>query len=371
MIISGGLIWWFFMRGDDTTINPNPNAPTSTTPTIIPTEKTTVIYQEPTLAYFPNKDGSVVVINQNGKINLIAKKNVQAIGEEEVKNLIGATFSYDGTKILAYLGERTNPTASVFDLKQKNWRPLKDVRWPASWSPNDYRLAYFSKTKTGQSLLTIDLGNAKAVPKKIADFSSADLIPHWTYPTTIILKERSSAYVATSIWKVDLKTNLISTVLGDRLGLQSTWDRTNNYGLISMNNNTINERLSLIDLSGKILRRFNFLTLPEKCIFGTEPVTTSQSGTSTKEIAMRKLVYCAIPRDAEKLGRKILPDEYWQGAIFTNDDIFKIDLESGDISPLDLPEKEVLDATNIETKNGLVYFINRLDGLLHAVSTSY
>jgi len=363
IVVAGALVWWFFMRGDGVENNPNQNTPTSTAPNVNPEEKSSVINQEPTAAYFPDESGEIIVINQNGKINKISENGVEIISEEEVKDLVGATFSYDGKKILASLGDKNNPTTSVFDLKQKSWRPLKDVSWPASWSPADYRLAYFTNTKTGQSLQTIDLGNIKATPKKIIDTNSADLIPNWVYPTTIILEEKSSAYTATSIWAVDLRNNTISAVMRDRLGLQGEWDKLNKYGIISANNNTITERLSLIDLSGKVLRKFNFLTLPEKCAFETENTTSTQAARTDK------LIYCAIPRGGQKLGTKILPDDYWQGAVFTNDEILKIDLQLGNVVLIKMPEKGSFDVTNMNVKNEFLYFINRLDGLLHRVST--
>jgi hypothetical protein len=76
--------------------------------------------------------------------------------------------------------------------------------------------------------------------------------------------------------------------------------------------------------------------------------------------------YCAIPRDQDTLGIARLPDEYDQKILFTNDDIYKISTIDGNSS--DLLSGQTIDATNLKIFNHILFFVNRYDQKLYAMT---
>ena len=121
-------------------------------------------------------------------------------------------------------------------------------------------------------------------------------------------------------------------------------------------------KLSLYDNSASLLANFSFLTLPSKCLFPFED--SMESGTSTT--ASIKFLYCAVPRNQDQLKTKTLPDDYQKMAIFTADNFLKINLIDGSVEQI--LADQALDGENLKIFGGNLLFINRLDGLLYAIS---
>ena len=134
-----------------------------------------------------------------------------------------------------------------------------------------------------------------------------------------------------------------------------------------------------------------FLTLPSKCTFNFEvpapiPVTgsvvaTTTTGThtsGTKAIVPTPIApttqapaylaaYCAIPQDTSKLNGAKLPDDYEKMSLFTQDNFYKIHTDTGATENFFLPT-QILDASKLKMFNNILFFVNRYDQKLYAIS---
>ncbi|MBI2033498.1 MAG: hypothetical protein HYT13_00125 [Candidatus Liptonbacteria bacterium] len=340
------------------TTSPTPTTPPTLTPP--PGQKLSLASQNPIRDYFLDSQNNLTLIEPDGQIVKITKSGSSILSSTAIQNLISASFSYDGQKILAIFGDRKDPQISIFDIQTKSWQSLDLKFESASWSPTSYKIAYFS-LKAGFKFLTItDIGDPKSKPQELLKMGVEDIIPLWIGPQEILLKEKNSAFWKSSSWLFDIQKNTLTTIIQDQLGLEFLWDRATGRSLMSVSNlNNKGGRLSLVDKNGNLINRLNFITFPSKCIFGGAKISTSTF-----------VLNCAVPRDQQKLSSTVLPDAYQKKAIFTSDDFYEIDLTNGSVKIRFSDLTKNFDADNLKVFLGRLYFVNRYDNRLYSISLS-
>lgn len=199
-----------------------------------------------------------------------------------------------------------------------------------------------------------------------------DLVPRWLNQNTVLLSEKSSALIGSSLWKYDVGRKSFIALETNKPGLQSAWNTSGTLGLVfGTKQSGRGGDLMLTDGSGKVLYRINFLTLPSKCLFAEKASALPSASTSTvplKQAPGKEILYCAIHRDPEKLRTSQLPDSYEKRELFTSDDFYMIDLGSGNTSPVFVDPEKDLDADNLKIFNNKLFFVNRFDARLYAIS---
>ena len=82
------------------------------------------------------------------------------------------------------------------------------------------------------------------------------------------------------------------------------------------------------------------------------------------------IVYCAVPKN---ISFRNLPDEWYQGNISFNDEIWKINLETGEtelIVDLEKTSGEIIDVLRLSVKEDYIVLINKLDMTLWGIDLS-
>lgn len=346
-----------------------------------------IVAQNPVLDFFVDKQNNVLLVQPDGRIIKLANGQQSILNSSTITDLVQAIFSYDGAKILAVFGNQTNSQASVFDVATKAWQPLAGIIKSAAWSPNNYQIAYFSEKNGANTLATLDASKTKNRPVELLKIRAQDLTLVWLNPSKILMSDKGSALYAGSVWSFDAKNKTIASIVEDKVGLESLWSGPADLGLIfGINLGGRGGRLSLIDTKGAPLNDLNFLTLPSKCAFDlqiqNQTSTPPSAPTSTKKTSsaprsstttvikttVSKLLYCAIPRDSRKMAVNQLPDAYGNKSLFTADDFYQVNLGDGGVAPLFTDQNTTLDAANLKIFNQTVFFLNRLDQKLYAIS---
>lgn len=230
------------------------------------------------------------------------------------------------------------------------------------------------------SLATLDTSNPKAKPQELVKLHLQDVSIRWIRQDRVILTEKSSASAMSSVWSYDIKSKKFS-LLSDGLGTESVWSGTStDTGLVF--EATKSKRggiLSLVGGTGNTLTYLKLATLPSKCSFSSEvdrsPAATLQTPTSTTSASSTpsapktvNVLYCAVPRDRARFLRAALPDDYLKKSLFTADDVYKIDLTQGNTLPIFDDKSQLFDASSLKVFNQNLFFINRLDNKIYAVS---
>jgi len=341
-----------------------------------------VVAQNQVVSYYVDDQNNVILVQPDGQIIKITRSEAVALSSSAIVNLIRASFSYDGKKILATFGDVLNPQSSVFDVASKSWTPLQQNLKSPVWSPNNYQIAYFVDKvvdrNTASSLATLDISNSKSKPEELISIRAQDLSLDWLNPTQILISDKSSALSMGSLLGFDIKKKVFSIIVEEKVGLDSIWSGATNTGLVfSANINSRGGDLTLYNARGDLLRQFTILTLPSKCAFdirvaSSTPATTikatSTTPSSSSPTSAKSTLYCAVPRDLQKFSTSRLPDEYEKEELFTTDDLYKINLENGDIEVIFNDISQNLDASLLKVFNQTLFFVNRFDQKLYALS---
>lgn len=348
-------------------ISPPPGGilPGEEQPIISSKQKFGLVAQNKTADYFIDKDNAISLIQPDGQVVQVRNGQTTTLSSTPIANLAHASFSQNGQFVLATFGGTSAQQQSVFGVVAKSWQPLDPKIKNPAWSPSDSQIAYLIPRGGRDALETLDVSKTQAKPKELFTLHGQDLVLDWLNANQIMLGERASARVPSSLWRFDIKNKTLTPILVDQTGLETTWNASGTRGV--MMTGSVGAQMSLVDQNGTALRLFTFFTLPSKCLFRDEIVkatsTSASAATSTGQF-----LYCAVPRDTETLQRNQLPDAYQKRAIFTSDDFYKINLADGSIAAFFKDESKHLDAYNLKFFNNRIFFVNRFDEKLYAIS---
>jgi hypothetical protein len=334
-----------------------------------------IVSNESILDYFIDAQNKTVVIEPDGEIKAITNGMASILSTSTFQNIASAAFSYDGKKILVSFASSTGPQTSIFDVAAKSWIKLPAGMQSPAWSPTDYQVAYLqSSSGRSETIYTVNAGNASVKPSVIGTVTAEDSMLQWLNKTTLILSDKPSVFTQGSVWFFNIPNQTLTAMAVEYPGLESAWSSTTStFGLIfSSNAQNSGGHLSFVDAKGS-QKTMAFTTLPSKCGFSLA-ISTSTTATSTtikapKIITTSSLsIYCAVPRDQQTLSIARLPDEYEQKILFTADDFYKINISDGVLSTIFNDQNQTFDATRLKVFNNTLFFVNRYDSKLYAIS---
>ncbi|OGZ02534.1 MAG: hypothetical protein A2946_01135 [Candidatus Liptonbacteria bacterium RIFCSPLOWO2_01_FULL_53_13] len=339
----------------------------------------TLVSDKEVSSFSVDKDGAVYLIQPDGQIVKVANGKQEVVSAAPIASLLSSAFSSDSKKVVATFLAGGLPQSSVFDMDAKVWQSLPANAEQPLWAPTGQTIAYLHGATDGKKeIVTQDLKNAKAKSQALASFAMEDVALSWPSSDIIIIASKSSARIAGAILSFNVKKKTISFLANDERGLMSAWNASSTKGLVfAANRNARGGGLTIRDASGNIQNQLALLTLPSKCVFGIEAIkqevetststtaTTSSKAKSAPKIELLEVLYCGIPRDAGLLLSQELPDSYQKRALYTIDDIYRIDLKDGFVEVLWAADDMWIDADAPKVANGKLYLLNRYDKKLY------
>lgn len=316
---------------------------------------------DPVLAYFVSAQNNITAIEPTGAIVTIVGGQSTTINSSTINDIISASFSYDGKKILVNFGDPASPQSSIFDLTTKTWAPLPQGIQSPQWSQANYQIAYLSATSGGKVVLsTIDASNLKKAAVTLFTLNASDLTLQWPSKNDFVLSDKPTSYNAGSIWLFNAQAGTLSSLVYETPGAEGIWSNntTTPYGLVfSIAASGQSDTLQLQALSGSApTQTLNFVTLPSKCAFNTTEPSSSLA------------LYCGIPRSSSGFSSANLPDDYNDMALFTSDDIYKINTATGATQVLWSDQTQSMDVSDVKLFNGTLFFVNRYDQKLYGLT---
>lgn len=321
-------------------------------------------------------DTSVIATGLDGKIfQVAASGSATPLSASALEDFVSAAFSYDSQKIVLAFGSADNRQFSVFDVKTRSWTPLPLGVVSAVWKPQSHTLAYAAEKNGLKTIFSLDMGSPKAKPAQLFSLRIEDLVLEWPTTNKISVAQKPSGFVPQTIFLFDVSKKTFSSPVIDAPGAMLVWDSTASRALEFFGNQIAKGgTFRIISAAGETINKFQFLTLPEKCIFVPEVLPTSTVATSTKTKAPlpveEKSIICAIPSEQSSLAQKTIPDEYYKRSFFTSDNIYKIDLEDGVASLLFGVGNKEVDVQNIFLAGNKLFFLNRADNKIYSLSLS-
>jgi hypothetical protein len=343
-----------------------------------------VLSSQPVLDYFVDAQNNITAIQPNGSMIAIANGQTTTINSSTVNDVISASFSYDGKKIVVNYGDPSDPQAGIYDVAANAWTALPQGIFSPQWSPTDnYQIAYLAASSAGKlTLQTINAASPKTAPTTLITLNANDLDLQWPTAGSFILSDKPTSANAGSIWVFNSPAGTLTPLIYEVPGAEGIWSHNAAipYGLTFFNNPSgQGDTLQLQAYSGSLpTQTFAFSTLPSKCAFNTESMSTTTSTTiiatgtpskvptSTPYLAL----YCGIPRSTSGFSSARLPDDYNTMAFFTSDDIYKINTATGGEQILWSDATQNMDVSDVKFFNNAVFFVNRYDQKLYGLTFS-
>jgi hypothetical protein len=301
----------------------------------------TLLSQEPVLDYWVVGD-SIITITDEG----IIEKDDRPLTERPVANFSGGSVSFDGTKILVESGYPFKQVFSLFNIAKGQWEPSLPINTVAAdFSPNSNKIIYLADSGKISQLILLDLDSDESA--EVARLAQKDLRLDWIAPNTLLLKERGSSLIRSSLFAYNLDSQTVSSLIKDEMGLDSSWFGPD-LGLIITKG-----QLRLLSSGGEPLALVNARTVPSKC-----------------EVALNSnVLYCAVPADPEPA---VLPDSYLKRSVTSEDAIHIIPLGEFLVGANEILQASdfifsptPFDARNLQVGNKKLFLINQFDGKLY------
>jgi hypothetical protein len=350
-----------------------------------------VLSQSPVLNYFVDAKNNITAIEPTGAVITIINGQTAPVNSSTIAGIISASFSYDGKKIVVSYGNPSNPQTGIYNVATNAWTALPQELLSPRWSPvNNYQIAYLAAPSAGKlALTTINAANLKTAPTILLTLNANDLTLEWPTASEFILSDKPTSQDAGSVWAYNSSAGILNPLIYEVPGAEGIWSRNAAipYGLTFFNNQSgQGNMLQLQAFSGNLpTQSLAFSTLPSKCVFNTElmPVATSIAGaatsttasssakTSTKAAATSTpylALYCGIPRSSSGFSSAHLPDDYNTMALFTSDDVYKINTATGAEQVLWSDATQNMDVSDVKFFNNALFFINRYDQKLYGLT---
>jgi hypothetical protein len=326
------------------------------------------------LAYIPTSNGAVV-LHANGQVERVGGGTNTLLSSTTLDTIQWSAFSSNGLRLGVLYGNSGQLRFAILDVTTGMWTTISGVE-SAAWSPNGNTLAYLVSGATGSTLTTLDTSKISNKPQSITVLHEQDMQLVWASASHILLAPKSSAQTLESLWSFDIQQKSLVPLVLDQPGILTKWDTTGARGILFTSGEQRGGTLALIDGSGATIKQFSFLTIPSKCAFSLPAQSTTSTASSTTTGASKKApsttlpkqLICAVPHSSDQFANNQLPDTYDKHALYTVDDIYSIDLESGDaLFVLSSNQGVSVDADAVTVTGATVYFINRYDQNLYSL----
>ena len=244
-----------------------------------------------------------------------------------------AVFYIDGDVLKSFLHIGTSSvTALARDIKS------------LAWSPDGKQFAYLLQNSDQLSLVIADASGKNS--RQVSTTPILDAQIQWISADMISMQTAPSGRASGFVFLYSLKTGTLRRVLGPLAGLTTLWSPDASHLLVSTTNGGgKNLTFLLYDASGAKLRQFDFLTLPQKCVW-----------TSAKDF------YCAVPERFPN--QAVMPDDYLRGEVVTQDRILSYNIDTSKTGLIFSGGAMDMDNLAVTKKKDYLIFVNRVDGIL-------
>ncbi|MEK7198256.1 MAG: hypothetical protein AAB648_02210 [Patescibacteria group bacterium] len=346
LIITGVLIWYFVLKPKEVA------APTGgidfTVPGQIKNEgRIKIISQEPVIS-LSQINGEIFFYDFSGQLWQTPNEENKPIAVEEmsINNLIDVVWSKDAKNIVKTGSEQADIKYILSDPAKKALVNLKSGIKSVAFSPDSKKIAYyFSPNSRENSLFTSD-PDGKNQRTLSLELNLRDITINWPNANTIALASKPSGLVAGNLWFFDIRNFAINKIIDDLFGLEVLFSTDGSSFIYSYANEKGQDlKLAVYDAKGNSKIINNVSTLVDKCVFTKDQLN----------------IYCAVPQSWPDFA--VLPDDYYKNAFTTNDDIWKINTETGEKT---LVFENISSISNLAVSedDANIFFISRDNQLL-------
>lgn len=293
--------------------------------------------KEGILRFIDRANGNVyqyVLSKQTGEVDRLTNTTIpkvqEALWSNSGNNLIYRYLDGDTENIISFLAEvKAGPLNTVGEVTGSFI--TKNIAQVVSSPAGDKFIELLNK-ENGSGSYIVSISNDIKNSKQIFTSPLKDWIMSWPKDNLITISSKPSYKYVGYLYFFNTQTQSMDRILGDIAGMTTLTNKDASLVAYSYNNNST-VSLDIYNISEKNTKKLNIATLSDKCVWGN---TNS------------KTLYCAIPKN---IPSDNYPDSWYQGLVSFDDDIWKINTETGSmdqIYSIGLNENANIDVLNIK-----------------------
>lgn len=309
----------------------------------------------PTLS--ANKTKVIYYSQKNGNVwqSAFDGSDLTRISSAVLDNLVDIIWSPDKTKVISiYQDELGNITKLSYDYETGKIFPLDQSIQGITWTSDSDKIV-FQYTNEAADKNFLGIANPDNTDQQyISRLRVKDVNLDWL-GSEIAFYEKPSSLAPGSLFLIGLSTGDLTKVLSEVYGMAVKWSPQGDKFVYSKTSNKGKSLYLYVSLKdGSAEASLNISTFVDKCVWSQD----------------NRTIFCAIPKNIS--GTEILPDDFYKGVFRSDDDFWKINLETAEtillVEPWEKGE-ETYDAIDmfLSPLEDYLFFVNKKDGLLYSI----
>ena len=364
------LIYYFFFKKPPEGEFPPGELPEAEEGEFVPEEEEEEIAPRPELKIKPiskekviaptlsaNKTKVMYYSQKNGNVwqSAFDGSDLTRISSAVLDNLVDIIWSPDKTKVISiYQDELGDITKLSYDYETGKISPLDQSIQGITWTSDSNKIV-FQYTNEAEDKNFLGIVNPDNTGEQyISRLRVKDVNLDWL-GSEIAFYEKPSSLVPSFLFLLSLSTGDLNKILSEVYGMAVKWSPQKDKFVYSKTSNKGKNLYLYVSLKdGSAEANLNISTFVDKCVWSQD----------------NRTIFCAIPKNIS--GTEILPDDFYKGVFRSDDDFWKINLETAEtillVEPWEKGE-ETYDAIDLflSPLEDYLFFVNKKDGLLYSI----
>ena len=298
--------------------------------------------------YYLRGDGNVFESNFDGSDKTRVSANL-------LTGLLKVLWSPQKDKAIAIFEDGGEVKKYLYDYQKEKATLLDSNIQHIAWSPREDKIAYqYDNPQTEDNNISMANPDGSNWTNILAT-RMKDLIVEWPGSGQLAIRTKPSGLAQSVAYTIDLASGNLQKIISETYGLTVLWSPQGDKLLFSETDERgKNLKLKMADLVRQAIKEFDFVTLPEKCVWSQD----------------NRTIFCAVPKTILKTA--ILPDDYYKGLAALSDNFWQINLDTEEKIQIYLPtDQEAIsyDAQNLllSPLEDYLLFVNKRNGLLYSL----